>query len=102
MVWKVREVKKKLANRHDDDIVQFIGYCRRSDSYTQKSIRDLEFRFPKRTEFYHKDCRNAEVMMIKGNERLYCNRCNDFIPKDSNYSCEYFEHNLFDDLLYEE
>ena len=95
-MWKIKDIKELIKDKHDEEIVLFKGYCRDTDGDTIKNINRIVTRNPKRTEFEHKECKFCEKVTIKNTERLYCNRIDDILPRYEEYSCEYFEHNKYD------
>lgn len=88
MTWKIKDLKE-FCNEHEDyKVVRFLTWSDYSEAFTKEVSVDLEVRNPKRNEFTHKECLYCEKMTIKGNERLYCNKKEDFIPKYSESSCD--------------
>lgn len=84
MTWKIKDLKEFCSEHEDYQVVKFLTWSEYSESYTKEVPVDLEVRNPKRNEFTHKECLYCEKMNIKGNERLYCNKKEDFIPKYDN------------------
>ena len=94
-MWKVKEIKELLKNKHDEDVVQFLTYNPRSEGYTNSIlIGKIDTRKPKRNEFDHEDCKYCEEITIKGNKKLYCCKDDDILHDDG--SCNRFQHKRYE------
>ena len=90
---KVKEFKRYLQDKNDEDVVIFSEYSPYSEAFTRQVKVVPRLRSPKRTEFTHTECKFCETLTIKKQERYYCNKAEDIIGKyNSDSSCEEFEH----------
>lgn len=97
MVWKVKELKEFLEDKHDEDIVLFFTFDYGSEGYTSLArIGRLDVRKPKRTEFDHEECKFCEFVTIKGSDRCYCSRNDELLKRYDVSSCEDFQHNSYE------
>lgn len=97
MVWKVKEVKEFLEDKHDEDIVLFYEFDYDSEGYTSLArIGRLDVRKPKRTEFEHQECQFCETVTINGSNRCYCSKHDELLKTYNIESCEDFQHNSYE------
>ena len=89
---KVKEFKKWLQNKNDEDIVIFSEYSHNSEAYTKEVDVAPRLKRPRKTEFNHETCKFCETLEIKDQQRLYCNKTKDIISKYDTESCRNFEH----------
>ena len=84
---------RDFCNKYDDNLlVGFCTYSYNSEEYTEPVKVRLVPRLPKRTDFDHIDCKNHEIIDIKGKEREFCNYKDKFFSEYTSYhSCENFE-----------
>ena len=94
MVWKVKELREFLADKHDEDVVEFGHYCQSKDNLLYFERFSVRTRKPKRTEFNHEDCEFCEEITIKNNKKLYCCKKDDILHDDE--SCNNFQHKKYE------
>ena len=98
---RVKDIKEWCKDKHPEDIVVFLGYCRQYDQdYHEKGVSKLKTKYPKKTDFKHEECKFCEEIEIKGTKRLWCNKKHDIIHKYNWESCEGFEHKDYKDMYY--
>ena len=97
VVWKVKEVKEFLEDKHDEDIMQFFTFDYDSEGYTSLTrIGRLDVRKPKRTEFEHQECKNCQMVTINSSNRCYCSKNDELLKIYDVSSCEDFQHNSYE------
>ena len=89
---KVREFKRFLQDKNDEDVLIFSEYSPYSEAYTREVRVVPRLRSPRKTEFTHEDCKFCETITLKNQKRVYCNQAEDIISKYDTCSCEHFEH----------